>query len=296
MMRRMFQPEPERPKLVTGWMKDIMTRTLNGGRFGGTYIWLGAPGTGKTTLALHLMSKSNRSFESEHPKLHAFRATHYHVGSITKGLRNEAKWAIKSLYEGALGRLLSPKMFKESTTENLALITSRELQAENIRMVFIDDSNCLSVEHIRAMMLSQEISEHAGWSFKLVFIGSEDLARVSTQVPAIARRIVDWCHFAEFDFEETWMMLGALHPHFKTLDRNKYSDVEQVRFIHEQVGKCPSSLTAFTRRMENVLSSHKGGIDLFFLRAVHFLFSPEAKIATCTRPGSGRKIMTVRKV
>jgi Cdc6-like AAA superfamily ATPase len=254
----------------TKMVKEIISRTLDCHTYGGGgAVWYGKAGIGKTTTTRHLTDKVNQHAASGEPS--SFRAVHYHVGEISAISGNAMKQAIKSLYQAALGRTLDTGVYRSSLPEELAIMLARELQANKIEMIFIDDADVLSPNAIRGMMLVIKIAEDMGWRLSLVFIGDELLLLSFHKVPPIFRRISEWCYFGEYGLEETWEILAELHPHFRSLDRHNEGHINQIKFIYEMIGGFPGPLVRFIQRMDFYSKRCGGVINENFLRTMCYL-------------------------
>jgi hypothetical protein len=229
----------------TRMMREIVLKTLSLHPCG-VFVWHGGSAIGKTVTARYLIEKINHSvLEAEES---AFLARHYEVG-LLRDRSCSIKRSIKSLYEGSLHRRLDESIYRTSTAESLATILIDQLQADKIEMILVDGADCLSAADVRGMLFVYKIARSLGQALSIVFIGTDSLPAIITSLSPIFTHVTDWSYFREYNLEETWKILAALHPHFRALDKLNPDDVSQVRFIHEKIGGYPGCLVSFLKRL-----------------------------------------------
>jgi hypothetical protein len=144
------------------------------------------------------------------------------------------------------------------------------LKKKRIQLIFVDEAGNLSVDAIRGMVLARDTAELENWTLSIVFIGMDDLPAKMVSLPQINNRTDEWCYFEPYSLEETFVLLGKLHPHFACLDLNNREHREQVEFIYEQYGGVPGLIVPFIRRLKSRQNTELDGvIDITGLMAVH---------------------------
>src|SRR5205085_9023355 len=140
---------------------------------GGMSMWYGKAGIGKTTTAQLLTKKIEMAFKRDPANPHAFLAKHYQVGDVTTSSGNEQKQGLKSLYTATLGPI-DEGDYRRLPPEQIAADLVYGWRRLRLKMIFIDEAGCLSVEAIRGMVLARDISEKEGWMVSLILIGMDD--------------------------------------------------------------------------------------------------------------------------
>jgi len=135
----------------------------------------------------------------------------------------------------------------------------------------VDEAGTLSLEAIRGLCLIRDIAANEDWTLTIVFIGMDDLPDKLVKIPRIHLRLLDTCHFTQYEVEDTWRLLEKLHPYFAKLDPKSKAHREQVETIHEMCGGLPGLIVPYVHKLSYRLQSLKGEVDLLFLRAVHEL-------------------------
>ena len=267
-MSKFIFPELEQSLIIeTEQMRRVIARTMAVHRGSALLPWIGRSRLGKTTTARYLNNQINENFVSEDPR--AFRSVHYEAGEIGSWAGFDQKKGIRSLFHACVGRL-DEGLYRQSLPEDLARQLVYALKKKRIQMIFVDESGNLSIDAIRGMVLARDTAELENWTLTLVFIGMDDLPVKMVSLPQIYNRTDEWCYFEPYSLEETFKLLGKLHPHFASLNLNKREDREQVEFIYEQFGGVPGLLTPFIRRLNSRLHSELDGvIDITGLMAVH---------------------------
>jgi hypothetical protein len=266
-------PEPEPEVLIeTNLVREIINSTIANTVSGGSCLWYGNTGIGKTTIARMLVEKVAASYDSDPSNPNAFLAKHFHVGDVTKWSGSEQKQGISCLYGGTLGAIDQGE-YRMLPTNLLAENTFYSLMRTRTKMVLIDEAGCLSLEAIRGIMLVRDISEAKGWTIIFVFIGMDDLPKKLNRLPQIRRRIHHWRYFDEYTFDDTWQFLTDLHPHFAKLNKGDKEHYAQVKFIHETLGGYPGLIVPFIHQMDYLLKAQPGEVTEKFLRTVHYLMA-----------------------
>lgn len=253
----------------TRLMRQVINRTLAVHPLSAVVVWYGESRMGKTITAQYMAHEINAAYDETNPQ--AFRAKYYQVGEILPWTGHEMKKGIKSLYFIVLGTPLDEGVYQKDPPEAIAARLVHELRRRNIQILFVDEAGYLSLNAIMGMVLVLDVAKSLGWTLTLVFIGMHDLPQKMTRLAQLEGRVHEWCFFEEYDLDETWALLGHLHPHFAGLNRKVAEHREQVVFLHERYGGFPGQLVPFIQRMKYRLQDHKGVIDLTFLRAVHVL-------------------------
>jgi hypothetical protein len=238
--------------VVTGLMKSVMSRTVNTQPLGGLVVWSGATRLGKTTTARLLAEEINSAYDPKNPD--AFRAHYYEVGKIADWAAQGDKKAVRSLYHAVAGPL-DEGLYRQSPSEDLASLLVRNLKRQAIGLILVDEAGLLSIEAMRGMVLVRDVAENMGVPLGLVFVGMDDLPTKLTRNPQVEGRIHEWCHFSEYDFDETWDLLRELHPHFRTLDRTDPDHRAQVDFIHDTFGGVPGRFVPFLHKVDSRLEA-----------------------------------------
>lgn len=269
-------PEPEEENTVeTELMRRTLRRTLAVHRGGAIVVWTGPSRIGKTRTAEWAITKLEEAYGSSP---YAFKARHYEVGGVAEFSGNEGKRAIRSLYHATVGTL-SEHAYKQLPIEDLAALLVRGLKARNVQLVFVDEAGLLSLPAIRGMILVRDTAELMGWCLSLVFIGMDDLPTKIRTLPQIRNRVHEWCYFQPYGVDETFNLLGALHPHFRELRRDVAAEWVQVEFVHQQFGGLPGLIVPFLRRLALRHREMNIPIELDFLRAVHIMSSRDEERA-----------------
>lgn len=262
-------PEPLPKVLVeTNFVKEVIRSTVANSVDGGSCLWYGNTGIGKTTTAKMLEEKVAAAYDRDPSNPNAFRAVHFQVGNIQSWSGNEQKQGIATLYSGTIGTMDQGE-YRILPPNQLAEITFYSLKRMRTKMVLIDEAGCLSLEAIRGMMLVRDISEKRGWTIIMIFIGMDDLPKKLNQLPQIRRRIHHWRYFDEYKLEDTCEILKKLHPHFEKLDK----DDEQIQYIHQTLGGYPGLIVPFIHQMDFLLKAQSGEVTMKLLRTVHYIMA-----------------------
>jgi AAA domain len=255
--------------VVTDMMKEMINRTLAVHTLSALVLWYGQSRIGKTTTARHMVAEINQLFNEDNPD--TFRAVHYDVGKIRPGSGNEWKRAIRSFYEETLKTPLDEGFYTRKAPEALAHQLVHGLRRKRIELVFVDEAGTLSLEAIRGLCLIRDIAANEDWTLTIVFIGMDDLPDKLIKIPRIHLRLLDTCHFTQYEVEDTWRLLEKLHPYFAKLDPRVKAHREQVETVHEICGGLPGLIVPFVHKLSYRLQSLKDNVDVMFLRAVHEL-------------------------
>jgi hypothetical protein len=290
-------PEPKSEVIVeTKMVEEIIGSTMYNHRGGGMSCWSGNSGIGKTTTATLMESKVREAYNRDPTNSNAFLAKYYTVGEIERWSGNEQKRGIKSLYLAIAGSLDEGEYIR-LPSEQLAADLVYTAKRKRIKMVFIDEAGCLSIDAIRGMVLVRDISHKEGWTISLIFIGMDDLPIKLNSLPQVDRRVEHWCYFNEYDFDDTWTLLSELHPHFKS-DRKDENVKELVEFVHESFGGYPGLIVPFINQLEYFMTGLDREIDLKTLRTVHYSMTSGKsqaiedaanRMKRQSKPGSSRK-------
>jgi hypothetical protein len=255
--------------IVTDMMREMINRTLAVHTLSALVLWYGQARIGKTTTARHMVEEINKLFDEDKPD--TFRAVRYDVGKIQSGSGNEWKRAIRSFYEETLKCPLDEGFYSRKAPEALAHQVVHGLRRKRIELVFVDEAGTLSLEAIRGLCLIRDIAANEDWTLTIVFIGMDDLPDKLIKIPRIHLRLLDTCHFTQYEVEDTWRLLEKLHPYFSKLDPRSKMHREQVETVHEICAGLPGLIVPYVHKLSYRLQSLKGDVDVMFLRAVHEL-------------------------
>src|SRR5256885_6222422 len=255
--------------VVTDMMREMINRTLAVHTLSALVLWYGQSRIGKTTTALHMVEEINKLFDEGNTE--TFRAVHYEVGRIRSGSGNEWKRAIRSFYQETLKSQLDEGFYTRNAPEALAHQLVHGLRRRRIELVFVDEAGTLSLEAIRGICLIRDIAANESWTLTTVFIGMDDLPDKLIKIPRIHLRLLDTCHFTQYEVEDTWRLLEKLHPYFAKLDPMVKAHREPVETVHEICGGLPGLIVPYVHKLNYRLQSLKGDVDATFLRAVHEL-------------------------
>lgn len=267
-MSKFLFPELETARIIeTEQMRRVIARTMAVHRGSSLLPWVGRSRLGKTTTARYLNNLINENFSSDDPR--AFRSVHYEVGEIAGWTGFEQKKGIRSLFHACVGRL-EEGLYRRSLPEDLARQLVHALKKKRIQLIFVDEAGNLSVDAIRGMVLARDTAELENWTLSIVFIGMDDLPAKMVSLPQINNRTDEWCYFEPYSLEETFVLLGHLHPHFARLNLSNKEHREQIEFIYEQYGGVPGLIVPFIRRLKSRQNTElEGVIDIEGLIAVH---------------------------
>jgi hypothetical protein len=263
-------PVPARKTVVpTDLMFEMESRTLAVHNLGGFVAWYGQAGAGKTTTAEWMRDRVNDAFEDNNP--HAFKAVFYEVGKVKAGWGNEAKRALRSLYNAVTGMLLDEGVYGRNTAEELADLIVQSAKRRRVQLAFVDEAGLLSIDAVSGLVLVADKAKQAGWLLNIVLIGMDDLPEKLSEKkrPQIFRRVHDWCYFREYDVDQTADLLRELHPHFMALDLDSITDWEQIKFVHEISGGLSGFIVQFLSRFDAQYQTASEVINTRFLRAVN---------------------------
>jgi hypothetical protein len=264
-------PEPK-PKVVfeTLFMIEVMDGVMNNQLTGNMSCWYGNAGIGKTTLAELLEEKINKAFSKNQANPNAFRAKHYQVGENSEG--SEQKQGIKIVFV-AMGITLPDGEYRFRQAHELADDAVEIARRKRIKVFFVDEAGNLSTNAIRGIVTIRDRSLKVGWPISFIFIGMDDLPQKLIELPQIRRRVHPWVYFAQYSFDETWVLLSKLHPYFSSLNKENKEHVAQVKFIYETFGGYPGSIVLFLTDLDSAMKSCQGEVDEKFLRSVHYLMT-----------------------
>jgi hypothetical protein len=221
---------------------------------------------GKTTLAEWMRDEAERRYDPGDPG--CFRAFHYQVGSIRRG-GDEQKRVLRGLYQAFYQHPMDRTVERTYSAEAMANLLVDGLRQLGVRLLFVDEAGNLSPDAIRGLTLVRDRAASEGWTLSVVFIGMDDLPHAMESLPQVRGRIHQWCYFAEYDVEETWDLLAALHPHFATLQRQDPAHRAQVEYLHETLGGFPGTLVPYLARLDSELADLSQEITLAALIAVY---------------------------
>ena len=259
-------PKVEKRVIVeTAMMRRAANRTLAIVGGGGMAAWFGRARLGKTVTANWLAGEINKWCNPNGPD--TFRAIHFEVGGVS-GTVGNMKSGIRSIYHACIGRL-DQGTYLQLPAEDLARQLIHGLRRKNIKLVFVDEAGCLTLNAIRGMVLMRDVAELEGWPISLVFVGMDDLPSKLCELPQIELRLHEWVYFEPYSIDEVWTLLAELHPHFAGLDPRQKAHCEQVEFIHETFAGVIGEIVPFLRKLNMRLREYEGTPDLLLLRAVH---------------------------
>ncbi|HEX7315878.1 MAG TPA: ATP-binding protein [Pyrinomonadaceae bacterium] len=251
--------------IETAMMRRAANRTLAVVGGGGMAAWFGRARLGKSITANWLTAEINRRFDTTDPD--TFRAIHYEVGGMPK-TGGTMKSGIRSIYHACAGRL-DQATYLQLPAEALAGQLVHGLRRKHIRLIFVDEAGCLSLEAIRGMVLLRDVAELEHHPLSIVFVGMDDLPAKLCELPQIELRLHEWVYFEPYNLDETWALLAELHPFFAGLDGRKREHQEMVSFIHETFGGVIGEIVPYLRKVDHRLRELGGEPDLTLLRAVH---------------------------
>lgn len=265
-----FIPKPATSKVVeTPLLREVINRSLSVHSLSALIVWFGAGRIGKTTAAQYLIEILQKRSEDDQEA--SFRGVHYTAGKITKGSGNEWKQAIRGLYSAVFGSQMDQGFYVRNLPEELARHTVYGLRRFNVQLIIVDEAARLSIEAIQAISLIRDVAYESGWTLTIIFVGKDDLPRLMTKVEHVHKRVLEWCFFKEYSFEDTWDLLAELHPYFAELDARKAQHVEIVQTVHELSAGLPGLMVPLLHQLDYRLKNHSGLIDAKFIRAVHLL-------------------------
>lgn len=270
-----MQPDfslPRRVKkitIVTPMMREMINRTLAVHALSALVLWYGQARIGKTTTAIYLSGEINKRFDESNSD--SFRAVHYEVGRIGNRGGNEWKQAIRGFYEATHGSQLDEGFYNRNTPEAIARQVVHGLRRRRIELVFVDEAGTLSLEAIRGICLIRDTAVNEGWTLTIVFIGMDDLPDKLIKIPRIHLRLLDTCHFTQYEISDTWDLLKKLHPYFENLDPDNKAHQEQVEIIHDLCAGLPGLIVPYVHKLSYRLQTLTGDMAVPFLRAVHEL-------------------------
>jgi hypothetical protein len=253
----------------TRLMRRMANRTLAAVPGGGLVVWSGPSGIGKTITAGWMSRAIEQQYAAEDE--HCYRAIHYEVGEIRESSGNQQKQGIRSLYAQVLKSPVPDGIFKGFPAEALAELVVLAMKRRNIRLIFVDEAGCLSLDALRGMVLVRDTAELLEWRSSLVFVGMDDLPIKLERLPQIKRRIEAWCYFEEYGLDETRQLLVALHPHFRELHVGSAALAQQVEYIHTNFGGLPGTIVPFLRQVDARVDEIGSEINLTVLVATHEL-------------------------
>lgn len=259
----------ERILVVTDMMREMINRTLAVHTLSALVLWYGQSRIGKTTTALYMAAEINKLFDERNTD--TFRAVHYEVGRIRSGSGNEWKQAIRGFYQATLQSQMDEGFYTRNAPEVLARQVVHGLRRRRTELIFVDEAGTLSLEAIRGICLIRDIAANEDWTLTIVFIGMDDLPGKLVKIPRIHLRLLDTCHFTQYEVEDTWNFLEKIHPYFAKLDRKVKAHRKQVETIHEICGGLPGMIVPYVHKLSYRLQFLKGDVDVMFLRAVHEL-------------------------
>jgi len=265
---------PIRPKniLETNQMREVVHRTLAVTASGGLCVWCGRARIGKTTTAAYLVAELDKAMKNGDPA--AFRAGYYSAGKISSKASNPDRLGIVSLYEGILGLTLDRGISMKSP-EYLASMIVDNFITRKIRLVIVDEAGQLTSEALRGMVKVWDEAQFRHWPFTIVLVGMDNLPAIVNKYPQVRERVLEWCFFKEYSFDETWKLLREFHPHFRKLDPIKKEDKEQVAFIYDTYGGVPGLILPFVHKFERRVIGWNEPITVKFLRAIHIATQKE---------------------
>jgi hypothetical protein len=264
-----FPKRVEKSIVVTDMMKEMINRTLSVHALSALVLWYGQARIGKTTTALYMAQEINRMFDEFNAD--TFRAVHYEVGRLRPKDGNDWKRAIRGFYQATLSSQLDEGFYTRNASEVLARQVVHGLKRKRIELVFVDEAGTLSLEAIRGICLIRDVAANENWTLTIVFIGMDDLPDKLIKIPRIHLRLLDTCHFTQYEIDDTWNLLNKLHPYFAALDPKVKAHREQVETIHEICQGLPGLIVSYVHKLSYRLQSLKGNVDVVFLRAVHEL-------------------------
>lgn len=260
--------------LETNQMKEVVHRTLAVTASGGLCVWCGMARIGKTTTADYLVAELDKALTNGDPN--AFRARYYSAGYISSKAGNPDRLGIVGLYEGSLGLTLDRGISMKSP-EYLASMVVDNFITRKIRLVIVDEAGQLTPQALRGMVKVWDEAQHRGWPFTIVLIGMDKLPTIVNKYPQVRGRVLEWCYFKEYSFDETWELLREFHPHFRKLDPINKEDKELVAFIYETYGGVPGLILPFIHKFERRVIGWKDPITVKFLRSIHIATQKEQK-------------------
>jgi hypothetical protein len=268
---------PVKPKVIhlTDQMSEIINRTLAVTASGGLCVWCGRSRIGKTTTALYLKDEVERRLASD--DLNAFRVGYYAAGPISKKASNPDRLGIVGLYEGVFGLAVDRGVALKSS-EYLTDMAIDALINRKIRLIAVDEAGKLPPEAIRGMTQVWDKAQSLEWPLTILFIGMDELPKNIRRYPQVRNRVVEWCYFKEYTFEETWDLLRKFHPYFAALDPLKPGHRAMVEFIFETYGGVPGLILPFVHTFDRRIQGYSKTVDVKFLRVIHLATAEEERM------------------
>jgi hypothetical protein len=262
---------PRKHKIyVTNFMKEVLNRTYAVHAGDAIVIYAGEAGVGKTSTARKICESLERKFDSGNPN--AFRGIHFQFGRISRGQGNEAKRAIRSVYD-AVGLNLPEGEYNTMSVQRLCSTLIEYLRLNRIQMIFADEAGLLSLEAVGGLITLLDIADDLQWLLTIILVGMDDLALKLKSRQQTFRRSCEWIYFTRYDLEDTIKLLRAMHPYFAGLDENIREGKAQFEFMYEITLGLPGFMFPFINRFDYRWRGLKNlqPITLEFLQTVHMI-------------------------
>lgn len=253
--------------IPTGFMVEMENRFKDVFHEGGFLVWYGAAGGGKTTCGEWLSERINDAFDPDNPL--AFRTLLYEVAKNSG--TNTGKRALRTLYKSIVGYPLDTGLYRDSDTEAVADEVLYAIKRKRLGAICVDEAGLLSVDAISAMVLLLDRAKHQKYHLTIILIGMDDLpVKMNRETrPQLHRRVEQWCNFKDYELEDSYNLLSGLHPYFKTLDRGKPDQWQQVVIIHELTGGLPGLIVQFLAKFDSIYKKIPQSVNTTLLRGIH---------------------------
>ncbi len=262
--------EPSLPKTViaTSFMVEIENRFKAVHQLGGFLVWYGLAGGGKTTCAEWLSQRINARFEEEN--LRAFRSLHYEVTGSSGP--NSGKRTLRTLYRVVSGYPLDNGLYRQTEAEDIADDVLLIIKRKRIGLIAVDEAGLLSVQALSSFALLLDKARLQNHALTVILIGMDDLPiKMDKKTrPQLHRRVNAWCHFKDYEIDDSYNLLKGFHKHFAALDRDNPADWEQVELVHDLTGGLPGLIVQFLARFDGIYRKYPGEVNATVLRAIHY--------------------------
>ena len=251
----------------TGFMIEIENRFKSAFFQNGFLVWYGFAGAGKTTCGEWIGNRINQAFDQNDPL--AFRALIYEAGKSSG--HNAGKRALRTMYKKVTGYQIYQRTYQYNDVEGIAEEVFDVIRRKRIGVLTVDEAGLLPLDAISAFALLLDMAKSQNYYLTIILIGMDDLPlKMDKQLrPQLHRRVYEWCHFKDYELEDTYNLLAGLHPYFLSLDRSKADEWNQVRIIHELTGGLPGLLVSFLAKFDSTYKAIPDAINTTLLRGIH---------------------------
>lgn len=263
-----FTPPPLPATIIpTGFMIEIENRFKSAFYQNGFLVWYGAAGAGKTTCGEWIGKRINTAFDAGNPL--AFRALMYEAGKSSG--HNAGKRALRTLYKKITGYQMYQRTYQFNDIEVVAEEVLHAIKRKRIGVLLIDEAGLMPLDAISAFTLLLDMAKSQNYHLTIVLIGMDDLPlKMDKNLrPQLHRRVCEWCNFKDYELEDTYNLLSGLHPYFKSLDRDKADELNQIRIVHELTGGLPGLIVNFLAKFDSTYKVIPDAINTTLLRGIH---------------------------